>query len=159
MLIWSYFIIFLYTDFEKKSPKYRNSTLPWVKVQNYQYPELSKISILKLAVCPLNIHNVKIKWSIVLRETENKLKSEKLIYKCNRLNSALWGWLSVVSHPHNPEFRNIPEIFRKLSPMHYRPEKWFDKQFSSCWNSSYCIFFHSTTLSFPWIHFVSTPFS
>ena len=36
-----------------------------------------EISILKHAVCPLNIHNFKIKWSIVLRKTENK--SEKLI--------------------------------------------------------------------------------
>ena len=36
-----------------------------------------KISILKLAVCLVNIHNFKIKWSVVLRQTENK--SEKLI--------------------------------------------------------------------------------
>ena len=28
--------------------------------------------ILKLAVCPLNIHNFKFKWSIVRRQTENK---------------------------------------------------------------------------------------
>ena len=32
----------------------------------------------KLAVCTLNIHNFKFKWSIVLRQTENK--SEKLSY-------------------------------------------------------------------------------
>ena len=32
---------------------------------------------LKLAVCPQNIHNFKIKWLIFLRQTENK--SEKLI--------------------------------------------------------------------------------
>ena len=36
-----------------------------------------EISILKLTVCPLNIHNFKIKRSIVVRQTENK--SEKLI--------------------------------------------------------------------------------
>ena len=30
--------------------------------------------ILKLALCPLNIHNFKFKWSIVLRQTENKPK-------------------------------------------------------------------------------------
>ena len=36
-----------------------------------------EISILELAVCLLNIHNFKIKWSIILRQTENK--SEKLI--------------------------------------------------------------------------------
>ena len=59
-----------------------------------------EISILKLAVCLLNIHNFKIKWSIVLRRTENK--SEKLIQPPN---SAFWGWLSVESHPQNPEFR------------------------------------------------------
>ena len=47
----------------------------WVKVQNFQNPVLSKTPILKLAVCPLNIHNFKFKWSIVLRQTENK--SEK----------------------------------------------------------------------------------
>ena len=30
-----------------------------------------KTPILKLAVCPLNIHNFKFKWSIVLGQTEN----------------------------------------------------------------------------------------
>ena len=43
--------------------------LSWVKVQNVQNPELSN---LKLALCPLNIHNFKFKWSNVLRQTENK---------------------------------------------------------------------------------------
>ena len=47
---------------------------PWVNVQNFQNPELS---ILKLAVCPLNIYNFRIKRSIVLRQSENK--SENLI--------------------------------------------------------------------------------
>ena len=32
--------------------------------------ETFKTPILKLAVCPLNIHNFKFKWSIVLRQTE-----------------------------------------------------------------------------------------
>ena len=41
--------------------------------------------IFKLAVCPLNIHNFKFKWSIDFRQTENK--SEKLSYY-NLPNSA-----------------------------------------------------------------------
>ena len=49
----------------------------WVKVQTFQNPELSKLQILKLAVCPLNIHNFKFKCSVVIRQTENK--SEKLL--------------------------------------------------------------------------------
>ena len=39
----------------------------WVKVQNFQNPEL-----LKLAVCLLNIHNYKSKWPIVFRQTVYK---------------------------------------------------------------------------------------
>ena len=34
----------------------------WVKVQNFQSPELSR-----LAVTPLNIYDFKFKWSIVFR--------------------------------------------------------------------------------------------
>ena len=34
--------------------------------------------ILKLAVCPLNIHTFKFKWSIVLRETENKSEANMI---------------------------------------------------------------------------------
>ena len=37
-----------------------------------------EISILKLAVCPLNIRNFKIKWSVVLRQTENINRGQKL---------------------------------------------------------------------------------
>ena len=33
--------------------------------------------ILKLAVCPLNIHNLKFKWSIVFRQTD--YKSENIL--------------------------------------------------------------------------------
>ena len=52
-------------------------TYTWVKVQNFQNPDLSKIqSLIKLAVCPQNIHNFKFKWSNVFRQTDNK--SEKL---------------------------------------------------------------------------------
>ena len=47
-------------------------TSTWVKVQNFQNPELSK-----LALYPLNIFNFKFKWSIVLSKTVNK--SEKLL--------------------------------------------------------------------------------
>ena len=39
--------------------------------------KVTEYAALKLAVCPLNIHNFKFKWSIVLRQTENK--SEKLL--------------------------------------------------------------------------------
>ena len=56
-------------------------------------------------------HNFKFKWSVVLRQTENK--SEKLT---NVLNSAFWGWLSVESHSQNPEFRNNPENFHPWQP-------------------------------------------
>ena len=45
---------------------------PWVKVQNFHNLELSKYQILKLAICPLNIHNFMFKWSIVFRQIENK---------------------------------------------------------------------------------------
>ena len=44
----------------------------WVKVLNFQNPELSK-----LAECQLNIHNLKFKWSIVFRQTE--YNSENLL--------------------------------------------------------------------------------
>ena len=37
----------------------------WVKVKNFQNPELWKTPILKLAVCLLNIHTLSLKWSIV----------------------------------------------------------------------------------------------
>ena len=37
-----------------------------------------KTPILKLAVCPINIHYFKFKWSNVLRQTENK--AEKLLW-------------------------------------------------------------------------------
>ena len=43
---------------QHQNPEFRNT---WVKVQNFQNPELSKTPILKLAVCPLNIHNFKFK--------------------------------------------------------------------------------------------------
>ena len=62
-----------------------------------------EISIVKLAVWPLNIHNFKIKWSIGLGQTENK--SEK------RYSILRPWWLSVECHLQNPEFRNNPENF------------------------------------------------
>ena len=37
-----------------------------------------KNPILKLSVCPLDIHNLKFKWSIVFRQTE--YKSENLLW-------------------------------------------------------------------------------
>ena len=46
--------------------------LSWVKVKNFQNLELFETQILKLAVCPLNIHNFKFKWPIVFRETVYK---------------------------------------------------------------------------------------
>ena len=64
--------------------------------------------ILKLAVCPLNIHNLKFKWSIVIRQTEYKINQRTYYYLPN---SAFWGWLSMESQPQNPEFRNNPENF------------------------------------------------
>ena len=56
---------------------YRDSDQHMGESSNFQNPEFSKLPILKLAVCPLNIHNFKFKWSIVFRKTENK--SEKLL--------------------------------------------------------------------------------
>ena len=46
--------------------------------ENSKFPKSCTFDtpVLKLAVCPLNIHNLKLKWSNDLRQTENK--SEKL---------------------------------------------------------------------------------
>ena len=38
-----------------------------VKVQNFQNPELLKLQTLKLAVCPLNIHNFNFKGQLSLQ--------------------------------------------------------------------------------------------
>ena len=62
-----------------------------------------EISILKNAVCQLNIYNFKFKWSVVLRQTENKSE---------RLNTiSLIQHFEDESHPKNPDLRNNPENF------------------------------------------------
>ena len=58
-------------------PESKPSLLPWVKVQHFKNPELSKFKSLKLAVCLQSVNNFKLKWSIVQIRTENK--SEKLL--------------------------------------------------------------------------------
>ena len=61
---------------------------------------------LKLAVCLQNIKNSKFDGQIPL----DKLKLNQKSYYYLQ-NSAFWGWLSMESQPHNPEFRNNPENF------------------------------------------------
>ena len=78
----------------------------WVKVQNFQNPELSKLQLLNMqyGICPLNIHNLRFKWWNVLTWDRVKINQRSP-------NSAFWGWLSTESQPQNPEFRNNPENF------------------------------------------------
>ena len=67
---------------------------------------ISKTLVLKLAVCQLDIHNFKFKWSFVFgRQNIN----QRTYY--NLPNSVFWCWLSMESQPQNPEFRNNPENF------------------------------------------------
>ena len=68
------------------------------KIQNFRNSDL------KLAVCPLNIHNLKFIWSIVFRQTQYKSENT-VIFLIQHFEA---------SQLQNPEFRNNP---LKLSPM------------------------------------------
>ena len=70
--------------------------------------------ILKVALCPLNIHNLKYKCLIVFSQTVYVYNKETY---SNSSNLAFWGWLSRESQPQNPEFRNNPE---SLHPCMYK---------------------------------------
>ena len=93
----------------KSRQEARSAEAIWLhgwKFKIYKNPDFRN-SILKLAICPLNIYNFKFKWSIVFGQTEISLK--KNYY--NFPNSIFWGWLSMESQPQNPDFRNNPENF------------------------------------------------
>ena len=63
-------------------------------------------SILKLAVCPLNIHNFNFTGHLSLDKLYINRKTHYILP-----NSAFWDWLSMESQLQNPEFRNNPENF------------------------------------------------
>ena len=81
----------------------------WVKVQNFQNPELSKLK-------PYNC-NMLTKYSqfhvLNGQLSLDRLKINQRIYNMynDHPNSGFWGWFSVENQSQNPEFRNDPENF------------------------------------------------